>query len=271
MLSLTNEEFSKLTGYMKANFGINLEKKRSLIEGRLTNYVLEKGFSDFSGYFDVAFSDPTGHEISQLVNFLTTNYSFFLREWDHFEFLRRTVLPELARTVHDRDLRIWSAGCSTGEEPYTISMVLNDFFGMERTNWDLSVLATDISQRALEAARAGVYPAEALEKVPEDWRRKFFTHRADGRWEVKPLLRDNVVFRTFNLMQPQFPFRHPFHVIFCRNVMIYFDKETKGNLIRRFYQSLEPGGYLIVGQSETVAREEAPFRYVMPSVFRKEG
>ena len=166
MLSLTQQEFEKLTGYMKSNFGIDLTKKRTLIEGRLTNYVLEKGFSNFSGYFEMTFADTSGHEISQLINFLTTNYSYFMREWDHFEFLRSRVLPELRGRMTSRDLRIWSAGCSTGEEPYTLAMLLNEFFGAEAGSWDKKILATDISQRALEVAARAIYPGEAVLKVP---------------------------------------------------------------------------------------------------------
>ena len=269
MLSLTNEEFHTLTHYMKSNFGINLEKKRTLIEGRLTNYVLEKGFTGFSQYFDMLFSGGNEAEITKLVNFLTTNYSYFMREWDHFEFFKTRVLPELKRAVTDRDLRIWSAGCSTGEEPYTLAMLMADFFGTEKSMWDSKVLATDISMRALEAARAGVYADDQLAKVPAEWRSRYFKSAGDGKWEIKPALKAEVIFRTFNLMEERFPFQRPFHVIFCRNVMIYFDRDTKAELIRKFYRMTEPGGYLFVGQSESISRDETGWQYVMPSVFRK--
>ena len=268
MISLTDNEFISLVSFMKNNYGVNLEKKRTLIEGRLTNYIVDKGFSSFSDYLQMLYADGSGNEQTQLVNFLTTNYSYFLREWDHFEFLRNKILPELRTHITDHDLRIWSAGCSSGEEPYTIAMVLADYFGADRASWDMKILATDISQRALEKARTGVYDAEALEKVPAEWRRRFFA-KSGTDWEVRQALKDEVIFRTFNLMQEKFPFKRRFHVIFCRNVMIYFDKQTKATLIGKFYEQLEDGGYLIVGQSETVGRDESDFRYIMPSVFRK--
>lgn len=269
MLSLTNEEFNTLTHYMKSTFGINLEKKRTLIEGRLTNFVLERGFSNFTEYLEMLFGENNDNEITKLVNYLTTNYSYFMREWDHFEFFKSKVLPELKQTSRDHDLRIWSAGCSTGEEPYTIAMLLSDFFGAETGAWDRKVLATDISMKALEKARAGIYTDDQLDKIPQEWRSRYFRSLGMGNWEVKPALRGEVIFRTFNLMEETFPFQRQFHVIFCRNVMIYFDKETKANLIRKFYKLTEPGGYLFVGQSESINRDETGWQYVMPSVFRK--
>lgn len=269
MLSLTNEEFRTLTEYMKGNFGINLEKKRTLIEGRLTNYVLEKGFANFTEYLESIFLDKTQTEVTKLVNFLTTNYSYFMREWEHFRFFKDTVLPGFLETVADRDLRIWSAGCSTGEEPYTIAMLLSDFFKPENGMWDRKVLATDISVKALEKARKGVYDEEQLEKIPPEWKTRYFKNLGAGRWEIKPTLRQEVIFRSFNLMEESFPFQKQFHVIFCRNVMIYFDRETKTNLIRKFYRHTAPGGYLFIGQSESIGRDETGWQYVMPSVFRK--
>jgi chemotaxis protein methyltransferase CheR len=270
MLSLTTDEFTTLTDYMRSAFGINLEKKRTLIEGRLTNYVLDRGFSTFSQYLDTLFREHSDDEVSRLVNYLTTNYSYFLREWEHFEFLRDRALPGLKETVAGRDLRIWSAGCSSGEEPYTIAMVLSEFFGPERGLWDMKVLATDISQKALAAARKGVYSDAQLDKVPGPWRSAYFRSIGAGQWEIKPALRGEVIFRAFNLMQETFPFQRPFHVIFCRNVMIYFDKKAKTDLVRKFYDIAEPGAYLFVGHSESLSREETRWKYVMPSVFRKE-
>ena len=269
MLNLTDGEFVRLTSYLQSSFGINLTKKRTLIEGRLNKYLSDRGFLNFTDYLDLVLKDPNGAEMSQLLNHLTTNFSYFLREWDHFEYLRSHVLPGLRQSIPDGDLRIWSAGCSTGEEPFTLAMLLNDFFALEASRWDKKVLATDISQKALETAKAGSYEDEALAKVPAEWRKKYFTRQGESNWQVKPALRDEVIFRSFNLMEEAFPFQRKFHVIFCRNVMIYFDRPTKAALIRRFYDHTEPGGYLFVGQSESIGREDAPWQYIMPSVFRK--
>lgn len=269
MLSLTNDEFYTLTNYMRNNFGINLEKKRTLIEGRLTNYLVERGFSNFSQYFDMLFGDRSEHEVVRLVSYLTTNYSYFLREWEHFEFLKEKVLPGLKETAADHDLRIWSAGCSSGEEPYTIAMLLFDFFDTEKSMWDMKVLATDISQKALDTARKGIYNVEQIEKIPGQWRTKYFRNIGGDQWEIKPAIRNEVIFRAFNLMEEKFPFQKQFHVIFCRNVMIYFDRKTKMRLIKKFYDIAEPGGYLFVGHSESLGRDETDWQYVMPSIFRK--
>jgi chemotaxis protein methyltransferase CheR len=254
---------------MKCNFGINLDKKRTLIEGRLTNYLVDRGFTNFSQYFDALFRDRTELEVTKLLSFLTTNYSYFLREWEHFEFLKEKVLPDLKQKASDHDLRIWSAGCSSGEEPYTIAMLLLDFFGTEHGAWNTKVLATDISQKALDLARKGIYADEQMEKVPPQWRAKYFRELGDGRWEIRQNVHDEIIFRAFNLMEETFPFQKKFHVIFCRNVMIYFDKKAKAQLVQKFYDAAEPGGYLFVGHSESIGREETDWRYVMPSIFRK--
>ncbi|HEX2938768.1 MAG TPA: protein-glutamate O-methyltransferase CheR [Ruminiclostridium sp.] len=272
MISINDSDFVKLTQFIKNNFGINLTHKRTLIEGRLSNIILEKGFDNFSNYLDFVFNDKTGDEIVILINKLTTNHTYFMRESKHFEYMRETVLPFLAKNVRDHDLRIWSAGCSTGEEPYTLEMILQDFFGPEAMAWDTQVLATDISNRALGLARRGIYTADSIKEVPPMWKLNYF-EKADSDGEnfrVKEIIKNKIVFREFNLMTQQFPFRKKFHVIFCRNVMIYFDQPTKDALINRFYDMTEPGGYLFIGHSESVNREASRYKYIMPAVYRKE-
>jgi chemotaxis protein methyltransferase CheR len=269
MLSLSNDEFVILTDFVRSNFGINLERKKSLVEGRLSGYLRDRGFADFPQYFNALFGDRTQGEAGMLVDYLSTNYSCFLREWDHFEYLRDAALPALKESAAGRDLRIWSAGCATGEEPYTLAMVLLDFFGAERALWDTRLLATDISRRALHAARAGVYTDEQMGSVPQEWRARYFRELDCGKWEIGQAVREQVLFRAFNLLDENYPFRKPFHAIFCRNVMIYFDRGTKARLLRRLYDAAAPGAWLFVGHSESVNRDEADWRYVKPSIFRK--
>ena len=269
MLVLKDQEFRMLVGYIREHFGINLEKKRNLIEGRLGNHVAEAGFASYQAYFDHVFADQSGSELSNLANRLTTNHTYFLREPEHFHFMRETILPELTQRVNDRDLRIWSAGCSSGEEPYTLTMLLHDFFGYDYHKWDTTLLATDISEKALKIATAGTYPTESLENVPPDWRRRYFKPIDDKKSQVIDQVKDNVLFRKFNLMQPQFPFRRKFHVIFCRNVMIYFDKPTKEALIQRYFDVTEPGGYLMIGHAETINKNTTGYQYVRPAIYRK--
>lgn len=271
VIRISDKDFSRLTEYLKERFGINLTKKRVLIEGRLNQHLIRNGYDNYTAYLDAVFSDPTGAELSNILNYLTTNYSFFMREWDHFEFYQNRILPELKAQLNDRDLRLWSAGCSTGEEAYTLSMVTQEFFGAEGSQWDKKILATDISQKVLNFASAGIYGAEAMEALPKTWKLAHFTKLADGRYQAKDSLRQEVVFRSFNLMEKALPFKKPFHVIFCRNVMIYFDAKTKTELVNRFYNALAPGGYLIVGQSESLDRSAVKFSYVMPSIYQKDG
>lgn len=271
MISINNDDFNKLTQFIKNNYGINLTKKRTLIEGRLSNMILEKGFDNFNDYLNYVFSDKTGEEIIVLINKLTTNHTYFMRESKHFEYVKDTVLPYMENTVKDHDLRVWSAGCSTGEEPYTLEMIMMDYFGSSPFKWDTQILATDISNRALAIARHGIYTAGSISEVPSKWKLNYFEKLdgSDDNFRIKDNIKINVIFREFNLMRPEFPFRRKFHIIFCRNVMIYFDQPTKEALINKFYEITEPGGYLFIGHSESANRESTNYKYIMPAVYRK--
>lgn len=270
MFSINDDDFKYLTQYIKTHYGINLTQKRTLIEGRLSNIILEKGFDNFTDYLRNVFNDKTGTEMTIMLNKLTTNHTYFMRESKHFEYLRDEVLPYMEKTIKDRDLRVWSAGCSTGEEPYTLEMIIQDHFGHKLPRWDTQILATDISCRALDIARKGVYSADAIKEIPAMWRINYFDKLDDGKnYRVKDVIKNNVVFRTFNLMEPTFLFRKKFHIIFCRNVMIYFEQSTKDALINRFYDITEPGGYLFIGHSESINRELTKYKYIMPAVYRK--
>ncbi|MDF2634058.1 MAG: chemotaxis protein CheR [Pelosinus sp.] len=270
MIEITPQEFKKLTEYMYVNYGINLSRKKNLIEGRLSSILVEKGFTNFTDYLKYIFADKTKTEITILISKLTTNHTFFLREIEHFEFFRNKVLPHLKATVRQKDIRIWSAGCSTGEEPYTMAMIMADYFGSERSAWDTKILATDISVRALAAAEEGVFSAELLNGIPKYWRNMYFRKINEGYYQITKELKQEIIFRIFNLMDDLFPFKRKFHVIFCRNVMIYFDHVTKMRLIQKFYEFTEPGGYLFIGHSESISRHETQYQYIMPAVYRKE-
>lgn len=265
---VSQDEFLTLVRYMKDNYGINLEQKLALVEGRLWNVIKQKGYASLKEYFDHVISDKTGTEAKTLLTRLTTNYTYFMREDQHYKFLTDVILPELVRTLKVKDLRIWSAGCSSGEEPYTTAMVLDDYFGSSKKEWDSKILATDISPQVLDMAKEAVYPEDRLQNLPPAWKNKYFTKEPGEQFRVKDNIRTEVVLRPFNLMEP-FPFRKPFHVIFCRNVMIYFDKPTRDGLIERYYDALEPGGYLFIGLSETVDKTTTRFDFVRPSIYRK--
>lgn len=272
MLYITDKEFYKLADFIKTNYGINLsEKKKALVVGRLQNLLAEKNFSSFSQYIDYVIEDKTGEALKTLVNKITTNHTFFMREPQHFHFFKNTVLPYLCEQEKStRDLRIWSAGCSSGEEPYTLAMIIADYFGNEKMLWDTKILATDISIKVLEQAKNGVYSNESLQSLPENWRNKYFQIINNEKSIISESIKNEVIFRVFNLMNTSFPFKKKFHVIFCRNVMIYFDAATKRDLVNRFYEHTEHGGYLFIGHSESLNREETKYKYIMPAVYRKE-
>ena len=270
MLTLSQQDFTRLVQFVKKNYGIDLSKKMQLIMGRLSNTIITMGYSSFTEYIDHVTSSKNPADLEVMLNKLTTNYTYFMREEAHYNFFRDTILPYLLSTKKNKVLSIWSAGCSSGEEPYTISMLLKESLGAQAALWDTRVLATDISQNALNAAKQAVYDEESLKNLSPSWKSKYFVKTAEpGIYSVSPAIKSNVIFQTFNLMDP-IRFRLKFDVIFCRNVMIYFDQNTKDGLIQRFYDAAAPGGYLLIGHSETINKEKTPFKYIMPATYRKE-
>ncbi|MCX7711907.1 MAG: protein-glutamate O-methyltransferase CheR [Clostridia bacterium] len=271
MNPITEKEFRQLVDHIKSNYGINLTHKKTLVIGRLQNYLVQNNLKSFSEYYEYVLSDKTGKAAAELLNKITTNHTFFMREPEHFNYFNKTVLPYLASAeASKKDLRIWSAGCSSGEEPYTLAMIISDYFGPNKGTWDTHILATDISTKVLEAAVNGIYSNEEIASVPDKWKKDYFRKYDEENYVIHDKIKNEVVFRIFNLMNTDFPFRKRFHVIFCRNVMIYFDDKTKNELVHRFYDYTEPGGYLFIGHSESLNREITRYKYVMPAVYRKE-
>ena len=269
-LNITDKEFWQIVNLLKNSYGINLSQKKNLIVGRMQNYLQRSEFSSFSEFYDHVINDKTGDAITFLINKLTTNYTYFLREVEHYEFFKSTVLPYITSTDKNKDMRVWSAGCSSGEEAYTIAMYIDEYFGYKKKGWDTNILATDISERVLSLAAGGVYMTENLEPLKQSWRASYFNQIDEERSQVTERLRNEIVFRKFNLMERHLPFKKKFHNIWCRNVMIYFDAKTKKELVERFYDATEPGGYLFIGHSESIARGETRYRYLQPAIYRKE-
>ena len=264
--AISDEDFKKLTSFIKTQYGITLQEKRQLVTSRLSSLVEEQGYNSFTPFVTQLLKEKDPQKIELVLNRLTTNYTFFMREPEHFDFFTKVVLPELVQKYQKKkSLAIWSAGCSSGEEPYNLSMYIKDFLGMQASQWDTRILATDISQKALAKAKEGIY--EVPDTVPESWRRKYFRKIEGSRYAVTPEIRNNVIFQTFNLMDP-IKFRTKFDVIFCRNVMIYFDQPTKDALVRRFYDATVPGGYLMISHSGNLSKD-APYITVAPSTFQK--
>ncbi|PKM85949.1 MAG: chemotaxis protein CheR [Firmicutes bacterium HGW-Firmicutes-12] len=271
MVTITEKEFRQLADYIKANYGIYLkEEKQTLVTGRLHNVLANRNFKNFSEYYNYIVSDKTGDAVVTLIDKITTNHTFFMRETEHFFYFRDKVLPYFNSIAKDKDLRIWSAGCSSGEEPYTLAMIIDEFFGKEKMLWDTKVLATDISSKVLAEAAKGVYSTEKIAVLPSQWKLNYIKKVDNAKAVLIDKIRNEVIYRKFNLMEQTFPFKKKFHVIFCRNVMIYFDNKTKWELINKFYDMTEYGGYLFIGHSESLNREETKYKYIMPAIYRKE-
>ncbi|MGC4053388.1 MAG: protein-glutamate O-methyltransferase CheR [Paludibaculum sp.] len=261
-------EFRKIQSLTYQVAGIDLrEGKEALVGARLNKRMRELGLKDVSSYLSLVEADRTGLELIALIDALTTNFTSFLREPQHFEFLRSVILPALSTRA---SIRVWSAGCSTGEEPYSILFHLAQALE-ERRLADISLLATDISTRALSVASSGIYPSERMKELPEAWRKRFFQRgvgEQEGMVRVREEWRSRIQFRRLNLME-DFTAVPAAHVIFCRNVMIYFDKPTQQKLVQRFAERLEPGGWLLIGHSEGLMGMVHDLSYVMPAVYRK--
>jgi len=271
MVRITEQEFRQFADYIKSNYGIYFkDEKKTLIEGRLGNLMSSLNFKSLTEYMHYVKSDKTGQAASVMLNKITTNHTFFMREPAHFQYFKDMVLPYLSKTVRDKDLRIWSAACSSGEEPYTLAMIIDEFFGPAKIGWDTKILATDISQAVLSVAKAGIYSSERIKDLPESWIRRYFKNHDSENYIISEKIRNEVIFSSINLMDHTFPFRRKMHVIFCRNVMIYFDNETKERLAERLYDITEPGGFLFIGHSESLNRDRTRYKYVMPAVYRKE-
>jgi len=270
IVNITEQEFWQIVNLLKDSYGINLSQKKNLIVGRLQNHLGKNGYTSFSDFYEDVMNDKSGELITLLINTLTTNYTYFLREVEHYDYFTSTVLPYITSTEKNKDMRIWSAGCSSGEEAYTIAMYVDDYFKRNKGGWDTKILATDISQRVLSLAAEGIYLNEGLEPLKPAWRAQYFTMVDGARSQVIEQLRRDVIFRKFNLMEKFFPFKKKFHIIWCRNVMIYFDLKTKTELVERFYDATEQGGYLFIGHSESIARGDTRYRYVMPAIYKKE-
>ena len=267
-MNLTDEDFSRIVTHIKDEYGIDLRQKRLLVEGRLAYTVRSYGFKSFKEYIDFVLSDRKDEKYISFINKLTTNHTYFMREMEHFDYFMNEILPYIEKTVTDKDVRIWSAGCSYGHEPYNLAMCIDEYFGERKPMWDLKILATDISSKALTAAKKGIYKDSELYEVPPDWKNKYFTRYDDKHYQVVDSIRKEVVFKYLNLME-DFNHKKPFDLILCRNVMIYFDAETRAKLIDKLYEETKPGGFLLIGHAENISKN-TKFEMIKPSIFRKQ-
>lgn len=274
--TLTDADFERVRGLVYEQCRIKLgDNKRGLVVARLGRRLRATGHGTFTSYIDYVLSRAgETEELVNLLNAISTNKTSFFREGDHFTFLQKTVLPGLESAKRGQApprLRLWSSACSTGEEPYTIAITVWETL-RSLQGWDAKLLATDISTRVLAVGRTGIYDAETLADVPAVLRQRYFTTVSDSnrrRYQVNQELRDFVTFRRLNLCQPKFPFHGTFDVIFCRNVMIYFDKPTQCELVGKFVAALGVGGYLFIGHSESLLGMNTGLRRVCPTVYQR--
>lgn len=267
MQLMTDKEYAEIAAKIKSKYGIDMAKKKGLVESRLSNTISQRGFSSYKEYFDFAFNEKNGQEMTVILNKITTNHTSFMREKEHFTFLMDNILPQLERTC-TREFRIWCSASSSGEEPYNIAMCVAEYFANRPKNFDTRILASDLSMNVLGKAKEGIYSADTTETLPPAWRQKYFNKLDEERYQIKDELKKEVIFRQINLVEP-FQFKQPFDVIFCRNVMIYFDAPTKVNLIQKFYDISKPNGFLLIGHSENIDREHTKYRYIKPSIYQK--
>ncbi len=272
--NIPKPEFDELAKLISQHFGIKVgENKRTLVTGRIHPMLEKYGFRDHRTLLDALHRDPSGELLSELANRISTNHTSFFRENAHFQLLSRTVLPEIVQrkmAANNRDLRIWCAACATGEEAYTLQFSLLRHFGFSYKDWRAGLLATDISADALAVARSGIYHRQRLEAVPADYVKSYFDPYNADSVVVKEYIRREITFRRLNLISEVYPFKQPFDIIFCRNVMIYFSRAIRTRLITYLREWLAPGGYLFIGHSESLVGTHEGYGYVAPAVYRRE-
>ena len=274
MQTISDKEYSLLSSLVYDNIGIKLgTAKRELLRTRLAKRLRILGIPTFKEYYRYA-TDENREELRHLFDAISTNFTSFFRESQHFDFMVDNVLPGLVdekRKEKRLSLRVWSAACSTGEEPYSIAITLCDHID-DAASWDIKILATDVNSVVLERAEEGVYKEERVKDIAKLMLKGHFlksVHGRDGTVKAKRHLRDMIAFRRFNLTVPTYPFNKGFDFIFCRNVMIYFDKETQKRIVDNLYRHLRKGGYLFLGHAESLTGLDTPFQYIKPTIYRK--
>jgi chemotaxis protein methyltransferase CheR len=274
---LSPANFKKLSQAIYKACGINLpDSKRILVEGRIKKRIRKTNHQDFDDYFNYLFStDGLKIELVPLIDVLTTNKTDFFRESAHFDFLVRTAFPAILKangeSVIKKKIKVWSAGCSTGEEPYTLAIVLNEYFQDDVVK-PFSIYASDISTEVLQKAKLGVYGLDEIDVVPLHLKKKYFLkskNNSENIVRVVPELRSQIEFTRINLIDGHYNVPEEMDIIFCRNVLIYFDKQTQEQVINKLCRYLKPGGYLLLGHSETITGLKVPLRRAASTVYQK--
>lgn len=269
---LTDKEFQLFKEIIYRETGIHMsDKKKKLIVARLSKRLRSLNLQNFTQYYDYLNKNVNAdNEIVNLINRITTNKTNFFREKHHFDFLSQELFPEIiakGQTTGSRSLRIWSAGCSSGEEPYTIAMVTSEAFKAQR-GWDIKILATDLDTEILQKAIEGVYPTQAVTPIPKEYLLRYFSRNSTD-YTVNQKLKSMISFRKLNLMEQTFPMKRPFDIIFCRNVIIYFDSQTKETLLNKFHFHLKNKGHMFIGHSESLMHMKNRYKYLKHTIYQK--
>lgn len=268
--AFTDKDFNRVRQVVHAHAGIHLaDSKQNLVYNRLARRLRALGFHDFQSYLNYVEGEGQADEFTHLINAITTNLTFFFRENHHFEFLAHDLVPKLLRdNAASRKIRVWSAGCSTGEEPYSLAITLKESVP---SGWDVRIDATDLDTNVLETGRAGVYNIDSLKGVPPERVKRWFLRGSganSGLVKAKPELGEIIRFQQLNLML-DWPWNEPFDVIFCRNVVIYFDKPTQQRLFARYHQAMKPHGHLFIGHSESLYKVSDQFKLLGKTIYQK--
>jgi chemotaxis protein methyltransferase CheR len=270
---LKNSDFEKISRLVYEQCGIYLhEGKKELVKARLGKRLRAGDYTSFKDYYNYVITEEGTEELISMIDSISTNLTSFFREESHFERLRHIILSVVDKPGHrgvNNPFKIWSAGCSSGEEPYTLAMIFAEIAGQKPL--EAAILATDISTKVLKVAESGIYAQEKTKGIAPPYLKKYFqngTGKSEGYVRIKKELKKMITFQRFNLME-RFPAHNHFDIIFCRNVMIYFDKQTQNILVNKFYDSLKTGGYFFIGHSESLTGLKHQFNYVEPSVYRK--
>ena len=265
--TLSDHEYKHLADIVYSCAGINLgDNKKELVHARLSKILRKRKLSGFREYITILKDDKSGDELVALLDAISTNVTHFFREKEHFNFL----IENICKDNCTGNFKFWSAGCSSGEEPYTIAITVLEYLLKSKTSMP-QIIATDLSTKVLSKAIAGVYPMKAVENLDLSLVKKYFlkgSGNSAGKIKVKKEVAKMVTFERLNLIEPM-PFREEFDVIFCRNVMIYFDNDTRQRIVNGFYNSLKSGGYLIIGHSESLSGIQHSYKYIKPTIYRK--
>jgi chemotaxis protein methyltransferase CheR len=274
-LELSDDDYFRFAKMIYDLSGIDLgENKKELVKARLAKRMRALQLKSYSEYFEHLENDPQGTELVEMLNVISTNVTSFYRERQHFDYMDKVALPEIVarkKKAGTNKIRIWSAASSTGEEVCTLLFVLADYL-RSFSGWDIKILGTDISTKALAVAEIGMYNLQKLREIPQVVQSRYLERVTRGNeqlFKVRNELHDLAVFRRLNLMDETYPFQGKFDIIFCRNVMIYFDKETQGRLVQRMCRYLDEGGYLFIGHSESLLNLNTGLTTMAPATFKK--